>query len=258
LYPINLSKKTALVFGVANHRSIAWSIAKTLHSAGANLILAYQNERLKENLSKITEGLPNVSLFECDVSSDENIEELYNQINKKFDSIDYIVHSIAFANREDLSGEFINTPRKGFLTALEISAYSLIPVARLGSHLLEKNGGSIITMTFQASERVFPGYNVMATAKSALENSVKNLAYDLGKKQIRINAISAGPLDTLSSRVISGYKDMKTYNANKAPLQRNITFEEVANTALFLCSDLSTGITGEIIHVDAGYNIMGI
>mgnify|MGYP003305862296 FL=1 len=168
------------------------------------------------------------------------------------------VHSIAFANREDLSGEFIDTPREGFLKALEISSYSLIPIARLGAHLLEKNHGSIITMTFQASERVFPGYNVMATAKSALENSVKNLAYDLGKKQIRINAISAGPLDTLSSRVISRYKDMKTYNADKAPLQRNITFEEVANTALFLCSDLSTGITGEIIHVDAGYNIMGI
>ena len=258
MYPINLTNKTALVFGVANHRSIAWSIAKTLHTAGANLILAYQNERLKDNIIKITEGIPNISLIECDVSSDKNIEQLYNEIGGNFDSIDYIVHSIAFANKEDLSGEFIDTPREGFLTALEISAYSLIPIARLGAHLLEKNNGSIITMTFQASERVFPGYNVMATAKSALENSVKNLAYDLGKKQIRINAISAGPLDTLSSRVISGYKDMKTYNANKSPLQRNITFEEVANTALFLCSDLSTGITGEIIHVDAGYNIMGI
>ena len=257
LYPINLSDKTALVFGVANHRSIAWSIAKTLHTAGANLILAYQNERLKDNISKITEGIPNISLIECDVSSDKNIEQLYNEIGENFDSIDYIVHSIAFANKEDLSGEFINTPREGFLTALEISAYSLIPIARLGAHLLEKNS-SIITMTFQASERVFPGYNVMAIAKSALENSVRNLAYDLGKKQVRINAISAGPLDTLSSRAISGYKDMKTYNANKAPLQRNITFEEVANTALFLCSNLSTGITGEVIHVDARYNIMGI
>ena len=174
------------------------------------------------------------------------------------DGIDIIVHSIAFANREDLGGPFIDTPREGFRLALDISAYSLVSVARHAAPMMKGRGGSIITMTFQASNRVFPGYNVMGTAKAALENEVRQLSWDLGRDDIRINAISAGPVDTLSSRVISGYRDMKRAHAERSPMGRNITHEEVANTALFLCSPMSSGITGEVIHVDTGYHVMGI
>ena len=172
-------------------------------------------------------------------------------------TVDIIVHSIAFANRDDLGGRFVDTGREGFRLALDVSAYSLVAIARYGMALMT-GGGSIITMTYQASERVFPGYNVMSTAKAALENEVKQLASDLGPQNIRVNAVSPGPLDTLSARVISGYMDMKKSHAERAPMRRNVTTEEVAKTSLFLCSDLSSGITGEIIHVDTGYHIMGI
>tara|TARA_B100001123_G_C15272355_1_gene1010802 strand:- start:1184 stop:1960 length:777 start_codon:yes stop_codon:yes gene_type:complete len=258
MYPINLENKTAVIFGVANHRSIAWSIAKILHQAGAKLAIAYQNDRVKDSVSKLVEPWNDTLLIECDVSDDKNVEKAYAQIANEFGQIDIIYHSIAFANKEDLGGKFMATPREGFRLALDISAYSLIPIARYGSALMRPEGGSIVAMTFQASERVFPGYNVMGTAKAALENEVKQLASDLGDKNIRVNAISAGPLDTLSSRVISHYRDMKRIHGEKAPLKRNITVDEVAKTALFLSSDLSSGITGEILHVDTGYNIMGL
>lgn len=258
MYPINLENKTAVIFGVANHRSIAWSIAKILHQAGAKLAIAYQNDRVKDSVSKLVEPWNDTLLIECDVSDDKNVEKAYAQIGNEFGEIDIIYHSIAFANKEDLGGKFMVTPREGFRLALDISAYSLIPIARYGSALMRSEGGSIVAMTFQASERVFPGYNVMGTAKAALENEVKQLASDLGDKNIRVNAISAGPLDTLSSRAISHYRDMKRIHGEKAPLKRNITVDEVAKTALFLSSDLSSGITGEILHVDTGYNIMGL
>ena len=258
MYPINLENKTAVIFGVANHRSIAWSIAKILHQAGAKLAIAYQNDRVKDSVSKLVEPWNDTLLIECDVSDDKNVEKAYAQIANEFGEIDIIYHSIAFANKEDLGGKFMVTPREGFRLALDISAYSLIQIARYGSALMRPEGGSIVAMTFQASERVFPGYNVMGTAKAALENEVKQLASDLGDKNIRVNAISAGPLDTLSSRVISHYRDMKRIHGEKAPLKRNITVDEVAKTALFLSSDLSSGITGEILHVDTGYNIMGL
>lgn len=246
------------MFGVANHRSIAWAIAQTLHDAGARLAIAYQNERVRDTVTKLVASWEDVLVLECDVSSDQNVEQAYVTVDERFKGLDMIVHSIAFANREDLGGLFMETEREGFLLALDISAYSLVPIARYGAPLMRDGGGSMLTMTFQAANRVFPGYNVMGTAKAALENEVRQLAADLGRDNIRVNAISAGPLDTLSSRVVSQYRDMKRIHAERSPMQRNITADEVAKTALYLCSDLSSGVTGEIIHVDTGYNIMGI
>ncbi|MDA1188325.1 MAG: enoyl-ACP reductase [Chloroflexi bacterium] len=258
MYKIDLSNRTGVVFGVANQRSIAWAIAQTLHQAGAKLAIAYQNERLKENVEKLVKDWDDVTLLECDVSDDANVEAAFGKLKDKFGRLDIVVHSIAFANREDLGGRFVDTPREGFRLALDISAYSLISVARYAAPLMAPEGGAIITMTFQAAERVFPGYNVMGTAKAALENEVQQLASDLGKENVRVNAISAGPVDTLSSRVISGYSKMKGAHSDRAPMQRNITVEEVAKTALYLCSDMSSGVTGEVIHVDTGYHVMGI
>ena len=258
MYPIDLSGKNAIVFGVANQRSIAWHIAQILHEAGATICLTYQNERILENVRKLVAPWENTPLIECDVSTDENVEAAFDQVGKELGSLDIIVHSIAFANRDDLGGPFLDTGREGFRLALDVSAYSLLAITRYGVPLMAENGGSIITMTFLAGERVFPGYNIMGTAKAALENEVRQLAADVGPRNIRVNAISAGPLDTLSSRVISKYRDMKRIHAERSPMQRNITHEEVAKTALYLCSDLSSGVTGEVLHVDTGYNIMGI
>jgi len=258
MYPIDLEGKTGIVFGVANHRSIAWAIAEVLHQAGARLAIAYQNERVRDGVAKLVEPWGDALLIECDVSEDENVERAYETLEREFGRLDYVVHSIAFANRDDLGGPFVDTGRDGFKLALDVSAYSLLPVARYASPLMGPDGGSIVTMTFQASHRVFPGYNVMGTAKAALENEVKQLASDLGPDNVRVNAISAGPLDTLSSRVIAGYRDMKKAHAERAPLRRNVTTEEVAKTALFLLSDMASGITGEVMHVDTGYNVMGI
>jgi len=258
MYPIDLEGKTGIVFGVANHRSIAWAIAQILHQAGVRIAIAYQNERVLKSVSKLVETWDDALLVECDVSTDENIQRTFDKVGGEFGRLDVIVHSIAFANRDDLGGSFKDTGRDGFHLAMDVSAYSLIPIARLGAPLMAEHGGSILTMTFLASGRVFPGYNIMGTAKAALENEVRQLASDLGRSNIRVNAISAGPLDTLSSRVISGYRDMKKIHAERSPMGRNITTDEVAKTALYLCSDLSSGVTGEIIHVDTGYSIMGI
>ena len=258
MYPIDLTGKTGIIFGIANQRSIAWDIARILHQAGARLAIAYQNERLRQNVEKLVALWEDTPLVECDVSSDENVEAAFERVSDEFGNLDIIVHSIAFANRDDLGGRFVETGREGFRLALDISAYSLLPVARYGTPLMNENGGSIVTLTFLASNRGFPGYNIMGTAKAALENEVKQLASDLGQDNIRVNAISAGPLDTLSSRVISRYRDMKRIHAERSPMRRNITHDDVSKTALYLCSDLSSGVTGEIIHVDTGYNIMGI
>ena len=257
MYTIDLEGKSGIVFGVANHRSIAWAIAQILHQAGARLAIAYQNERVRDTVAKLTADWDDALLLECDVSSDDNVARAYERVGAEMGDLSIVVHSIAFANREDLGGPFVETGREGFRVALDVSAYSLVPIARFGAPLM-RQGGSIVTMTFQASERVFPGYNVMGTAKAALENEVKQLAADLGPDDIRVNAISAGPLDTLSSRVISRYRDMKKVHAERSPMRRNITVDEVAKTALYLCSDLASGVTGEVLHVDTGYNIMGL
>ena len=257
MYTVDLSGKNALVFGVANQRSIAWAIAQALHEAGARVALTYQNERLRESVQALAAEIGDAPLFQCDMSVDEDVVNLYQQVGETLGSLSILVHSIAFANRDDLGGEFSKTERDGFRVALDVSAFSLIPMVRHAAPLMTE-GGTVVAMTFLAAEKVFPGYNVMGVAKAALENSVRQLASEYGPQGIRVNAISAGPLDTLSSRVISGYRDMKRIHAERAPMARNITHEDVGGTALYLCSELSSGVTGEVIHVDAGYSIMGI
>lgn len=257
MYKVDLSGKTAVVFGIANQRSIAWSIAKILSDAGAKIIATYQNERVEDSVSKLTSQLNNAITVECDVSDENNVKSAFETVRVNCETLDIVVHSIAFAQRDDLGGRFIDTDREGFRLALDISAYSLVSIARNAAPLM-RNGGSMLTMSFMAAERVFPGYNVMSTAKAALENEVRQIANDLGPDNIRVNAISAGPLDTLSSRVISGYRDMKKAHSDRAPMKRNITHDEVASTALYLSSNMSSGVTGEVIHVDTGYHVMGI
>ena len=213
MYAVDLTGKTAIVFGVANHRSIAWAIAQILHQAGARLIIAYQNDRVRDTVEKLVEKWEGTILVECDVTEDSNVASVYSSIGQEIDTLDIIVHSIAYANKDDLGGAFLETGREGFRLALDISAYSLVPIVKYGAPLMGDDGGSVIAMTFQASTHVFPGYYVMGTAKAALENEVKQLASDLGLSNVRVNAISAGPLDTLSSRVISRYRDMKRVHA---------------------------------------------
>ena len=257
MYPIDLSGKKGIVFGVANDRSIAWAIARALGEAGAQLALTYQNDRLKERVVRLADTLEGAITLPCDAADDEQISSLFAQVGEEFGDISFLVHSIAYANREDLAGRFADTGREGFRVALDVSAYSLIPLVKHAAPLMT-GGGSVIAMTFQASQKVYPGYNVMGTAKAALEHSVRQLAAEFGGDNIRVNAISAGPLDTLAARGIHGFLDMKKIHAERAPLQRNINAGEVANTALFLCSELSSGITGAIIPVDAGYHIMAV
>ena len=259
MYSIDLKGKVGVVFGVANDRSIAWSVAKMLHQAGVKLVLSYQNERLKDRVRKLADTLDaETLLIECDVTQDDQIAAAFSSINDKLGRLDYLIHSIAFANRDDLGGAFSETDREGFRIALDISAFSLLPLVRGAASLMLADGGSVLAMTFQASNRVFPGYNIMGTAKAALENEVRQLAAEYGDRNIRVNAISAGPLETLAARGIQGFLDMKKTYAEQAPLGRNITHDEVAKTALFLCSDMSSGITGSIVTVDAGYHIMAV
>ena len=257
MYPIDLSGKRGIILGVANERSIAWAIAEILAQAGARIALTYQNERLKDRVSGLADTLGGALLLECDATDDRQISDMFQQVEAEFGEISFLVHSIAFANREDLSRPFAETGREGFRLALEVSAYSLIPLVRHAAPLM-KNGGSIVTMTFDASQKVYPGYNVMGTAKAALEHEVRQLAFEYGEQNIRLNAISAGPLETLAARGIHGFRDMKKMHAEKAPMGRNITADEVAKTALFLCSGMASGITGSIIPVDAGYHIMAV
>ena len=257
MFPIDLAGKKGVILGVANDRSIAWSIARVLGQAGARLALTYQGERLKERVTRLAETLEGALVIPCDVTDDDQIEALFSSVKEEFGDISFLVHSIAYANREDLAGNFSETGREGFRIALEISAYSLLPLVKHAAPLMT-SGGSVVTMTFHASTRVYPGYNVMGTAKAALEHEVRQLAYEFGERGIRLNAISAGPLETLSARGIHGFMDMRRHHAEKAALKRNISADEVANTALFLCSDLSSGITGSVIPVDAGYHIMAI
>ena len=257
MYSIDLSGKNGVIIGVANDRSIAWGIASILAQAGARLALTYQNDRVKDRVTKLADTLDGALTMPCDATDDSQVEEVFRQVGENFGEISFLVHSIAFANREDLTGRFSDTSREGFRIALEVSAYTLLPLVRHAAALMP-GGGSVVTMTFNASQRVYPGYNIMGTAKAALEHEVRQLAAEHGGQNIRVNAISAGPLDTLSARGIDGFQDMKRQHSATAPLGRNISMDEVAKTALFLCSDLSSGITGSIIPVDAGYHIMAV
>ena len=253
-----LKDKNGIIFGVANKRSIAWATAQALHEAGARLAFAYQGERLKENVEKLTQDeMPGSPLYSCDVTNQAEVEAAFKSLAQDFGRLDFLVHSIAFAPREALEGEYMKVERDGFLSALEVSAYSLTQLARAAAPLMTE-GGSIVTMTFHGAEKVYQGYNVMGVAKAALESSVRYLASDLGPKNIRVNAISAGPIQTLAARGVSGLSTMLKHHAERAPMKRNVEVREVGNTALFLCSSLSSGITGETIFVDCGYNVMGL
>ncbi len=253
---INLAGKTAVVFGLANKRSIAWGIAQKLHEAGATLAICYQNERMKAEAEDLINDLSGASGFQCDVSNDQEIESLFAALKEKYGKIGILVHAVAYAPAEDLKGEFINTSREGFRIAHDVSVYSLIAVAR-GAVPLMIDGGSMITMSYYAAEKVVPHYNVMALAKASLESAVRYLAWELGPKNIRVNAISAGPIKTLAARGVGALGDMLKAHAERAPLHRNVDQLEVGGTALYLASDLSSAVTGEIIYVDCGYNIMG-
>jgi enoyl-[acyl-carrier protein] reductase I len=253
---IDLTGKKAIVFGIADSRSIAWHIAKRLNDAGCRIAAAYQ-ERAEQLVLPLMKGLNNPIYDECDVTSDELLDSFFKKVKDEFGEVDFVIHSIAFAKKEHLQGKYMNIDRKGYQAAHDVSSYSFTELARRAVSLM-KNGGSIITITYLGSEKVIPGYNVMGTAKAALESSVRYLAHDLGEKNIRVNAISAGPIATLAASGISGFKEMLLNYAAKAPLKRNIIADEVADCALFLCSDLSKAITGQVIYVDAGYNIMGI
>jgi enoyl-[acyl-carrier protein] reductase I len=248
--------KTAVIFGLANKRSIAWAIAQKLHEAGWRLAITYQNERLEQEAKDLITDLPEASGFMCDVTSDEQIARLFETLRERYGVLHGLVHSVAFAPAEELKGEFLNTTREGFRIAHDVSVYSLVALAR-GAAPLMTAGGGMVTLTYYGAEKVVPRYNVMGVAKAALEATVRYLAYDLGPKGIRVNAVSAGPLKTLASRGISGFGEMQRVHAERAPLKRNVDAAEVGSTAAFLLSDAGSGITGETIYVDCGYNIMG-
>jgi len=252
-----LENKIGLILGVANKRSIAWACAQACAAQGAKMAFTYQADRLKENVEELASTLEDSLVVPCDVSDQATVDAAIESIRAKYGRLDFIVHSIAFAPKEALEGEFITTTREAFRTALEISAFSLTQVAFAASSLMSE-GGSIVTMSYYGAEKVVPSYNVMGVAKAALEASTRYLAADLGKNNIRVNAISAGPINTLSARGVKNMGSLLGWVGEKAPLKRNVTQAEVGNTALFLVSDLSSGITGETIYVDCGYNIMGI
>jgi len=252
-----LEGKKGLIVGVANKRSIAWSIAEALHREGARLAFNYQGERLEENVRSLAAGLQGSIVLPCDVTRDEELDALFAAVGKEFGRLDILVHCVAFAPKEDLENDFHKTSRDGFRTALDVSAYSLVALARRAAPLME-GGGSIVALTYLGSDRVIPGYNIMGVAKAALESSVRYLAQDLGKKQIRVNGISSGPISTLASRGVPGFVKMLQIVRERSPLPRNTEPAEVGDAALFLCSSLARGVTGEVLFVDNGYHIMGM
>jgi enoyl-[acyl-carrier protein] reductase I len=249
-------QKTAVIFGLANKRSIAWAIAQKLNEAGWRLAITYQNERLEQEAKDLITDLPGADGFMCDVTSDAEIAKLFEQLKARYGALDGLVHSVAFAPADDMKGEFLNTTREGFRIAHDVSVYSLIAVARAAAPLMT-NGSGIVTLTYYGAEKVVPKYNVMGVAKAALEATVRYLANDLGPKGIRVNAISAGPIKTLAARGVSQLGEMLKSHAERAPLKRNVDPAEVGATAAFLLSAGGSGITGETLYVDCGYNIMG-
>lgn len=253
-----LEGKTGLVFGVANKRSIAWAIAQALSREGMRLAFTYQGERLKEGVEELAHTLPDSLVVPCDVTRDEEIDAVYRTVGDSLGRLDTLVHSVAFAPREDLEGDFVNTSRDGFKTAHDISAYSLVGLTRAALPQLEKSQGSVLALSYYGAVKAVEGYNVMGVAKASLEAAVRYLAANLGPRSVRVNAISAGPVNTLAARGISGFTTMLKHHADKAPLRRNVKLEEIGNAALFLASDMASGITGEVLYVDCGYNIVGL
>ncbi len=257
---LDLKGKNAIVMGVANHRSIAWGIARELAARGARLALTYQGDRFKGTLEKLAHeaALVDPLLLPLDVNDDAAIDACFDAVRQEMGGLDALAHCIAFANREDLEGDFRATGREGFRTALEVSAYSLLAVARRATPLMQGRGGSMIALSYLAADRAVPNYNVMGTAKAALEQIVRQLALELGPLGIRVNCLSAGPIATLSARGIGGFSNVLGLHADKAPMKRNVTLEDISRAGLFLLSDLASGVTGETLYVDCGYNIVGV
>jgi enoyl-[acyl-carrier protein] reductase I len=253
-----LQDKLGLVLGIANKRSIAWGIAQSVSREGARLAVTYQGERLEENVRELAANLRDPLILPCDVAKDVDLDALVASVKDRFGALDFVVHAVAYALREELDGEFLNTSREGYRVAQEISAYSLTALARRVAPLMEGRGGSIVTLTYLGGERVVPNYNVMGVAKAALDMSVRYLAADLGLRGIRVNAISAGPIKTLAAAGVHGISKMLEYHRTHAPLRKNTEQEEVGDAALFLVSHLSRGVTGEVIHVDGGFHVMGM
>lgn len=252
-----LKGKNILIMGVRNKWSIAWGMAQAVKAQGGNLIFTYLGDREKESLAKLTAGMGEIAAYPCDVSKDEEIDTLFSEIKNKYGVLHGLVHAIAFAKSEDLQDTFVNTSKDGFMTAMDISVYSFIAVAKRAQALMSE-GGSIITLTYRGSVKVSPGYNIMGVAKAALEASVRYAAHELGSLGIRVNSISAGPVKTMSAKGVKNFGDILGIVEEKAPLKRNITLEDLGGAAVYLLSDLSSGMTGEIVYIDAGYNIMGI
>jgi enoyl-[acyl-carrier protein] reductase I len=253
-----LAGKTGIIFGVANKRSIAWACAQSLTAQGMRLAFTYMGERLEKSVRELAADVPGSLCLPCDVTQPEQIDELMRTVKQEFGGLDCIVHAVAFARREELQGDFFDTSKEGYMIAHEVSAYSLTSVVRRALPLMEGRAGSIVTLTYIGGERVVPNYNVMGIAKAALEASVRYLAHDLGPRGIRVNAISAGPIRTLSASGVTGFTEILDRIAEKAPLRRNVTADEVGDACMFLASPLARGITGSVVYVDAGYHVMGV
>lgn len=255
---LTLQGKTGVIFGVANKRSIAWACAQSLANAGMRLAVTYANDRLEKSVRELSNELPGSIVLPCDVTKSAEIDGVFEAVKQQFGGLDSVIHAVAFARREELEGDFFHTSKEGYMLAHEVSAYSLTEITRKALPLMEGREGAIVTLTYLGGERVIKNYNIMGIAKAALEASVRYLAADLGPRGIRVNAISAGPIRTLSSAGVSGFTTMLDHIAETAPLRRNVTAEEVGDTCLFLCSPHSRGITGSIVYVDAGYHVMGV
>ncbi len=253
-----LKGKTALVFGVANRRSIAWAIAQALSEAGAELAFTFQGERIESTVRELAGSVGSSHVMSCDVTRDDDLDAVFDKVGEELGGLDILIHSVAYAAKEDLEGRFVDTGRANFLMALDISAYSLTAMVKRSEPLMvARGGGTVLTMTYLGGERAVPNYNVMGVAKAALDASVRYLAMELGPKNIRVNAVSAGPIRTLAARSIAGFTIMEEHYEKRSPLRRNVDASEVAQTALFLCSPMASGVTGEVIHVDSGYHAIG-
>ncbi len=253
-----VSGKKAVIMGVANEKSIAWGIAEALHREGAELAFTYANETLEKRVRPLAESIGSKVVLPCDVARDEDIDACFNELKDSFGGLDILVHSIAFANKEELKGMLINTSREGFRLAMDVSVYSFMAVCKRAYPLMKGRNGSILTLSYHGARQYVPNYTVMGVAKAALEASVRYLATDFGTEGIRVNAISAGPIKTLAAMGIGNFRDMLSHAEQKSPMKRNVTIEEVGNSGLYLLSDLSSGVTGEIHYVDTGINIMGV
>lgn len=255
-----LQGKRILIVGVASDRSIAWGMAQAMHREGAELAFTYQNDKLRDRVTKLAQSVDSELVFPCDVSSDEEIEAVFRGLGEHWsDGLDGIVHAVAYAPREELTGSFVeNTTRQGFRDAHDISAYSFVALAYYGREMLRQRQGAMVTLTYLGGERSLPNYNVMGAAKASLESTTRYMAADLGPEGIRVNAVSAGPIRTLAASGIGSFKQMMSHNERASPLRKNVSIEEVGNAGAFLCSDLASGITGEVIHVDAGFHSVAL